>query len=117
MADDGFFAASSEHPEVRLKYSNADGSNPQTRSVEGEGEFILAVPAKVYRSVVFFMTSSEGASRLTVSFEYADGERTRRPQADCLQNPRSARRAQFAPVVRRILPVQTVIHSTRRTIV
>jgi hypothetical protein len=78
LPDDGCFAANAAHPFARLNFTNADGKNPQTRGVIGEGEFSFPVPEKSYQRMMVFMTSSEGPSHLRFQLAYADG--TREPQ-------------------------------------
>lgn len=75
LPDDGCFAANAVHPFVRLNFANADGKNPQTRGVIGEGEFSFAVPEKHYQRMMVFMTSAEGPSHLRFQLAYADGTR------------------------------------------
>jgi hypothetical protein len=75
LPDDGCFAANAAHPFVRLNFANADGKNPQTRGVTGEGEFSFPVPGKRYQRMMVFMTSSEGPSHLRFQLAYADGTR------------------------------------------
>jgi hypothetical protein len=75
LPDDGCFAANAVHPFVRLNFSNADGKNPQTRGVTGEGGFSFPVPDKHYQRMMVFMTSAEGTSQLRFKLAYADGTR------------------------------------------
>ncbi len=73
LPGDGAFKADSAHPFVQLNFSNSDGKNPQTRGVEGAGEFTFSVPSNPYQSVLLFLTSSEGPSHLHFELAYADG--------------------------------------------
>jgi hypothetical protein len=73
LPGDGAFKADSAHPFVQLNFSNADGKSPQTRGVEGAGEFTFPVPTNQYKSMLVFMTSSEGPSHLHFELTYADG--------------------------------------------
>ena len=75
LPGDGSFTANAVHPFIRLNFSNADGKNPQTRGVTGEGEFSFAVPEKRYQRMMVFMTSAEGPSHLSFQLTYADGTR------------------------------------------
>jgi hypothetical protein len=78
LPDDGCFAATAAHPSIRLNFTNADGKNPQTRGVTGDGGFTFAVPEKHYQRMMVFMTSSEGPSHLQFQLAYADGTREAR---------------------------------------
>jgi hypothetical protein len=73
LPDNGGFAATVLHPYVQLNFSNADGKNPQTRSVEGKGGFAFSVATNRYERMMVFMTSAEGASHLHFKLGYADG--------------------------------------------
>jgi hypothetical protein len=73
LPDDGCFKATALHPFVRLNFTNADGKNSQTRSVEGDGGFAFSVPNKRYERMLVFMTSAEGPSHLRFKLSYADG--------------------------------------------
>jgi hypothetical protein len=73
LPGEGYFHAAPSHPSIKLNYSNADGTGPQTRSVEGAGEFAFAVPCERYQQLQVFLTSAEGPSHLSVSLVYADG--------------------------------------------
>ncbi len=73
LPDDGCFEATAAHPCVRLNFTNADGKNAQTRSVQGKGEFAFPIPAKRYSRMLVFMTSAEGPSHLRFKLAYADG--------------------------------------------
>src|SRR5258708_5236315 len=72
LPGDGVFKADAAHPYVQLNFSNADGKSPQTRGVEGAGEFTFAVPTNQYQSLLVFLTSSEGPSHLHFELTYAD---------------------------------------------
>ncbi len=72
LPDSGVIPADARHPEVKLNYSNADGTGNQTRYVRLAGEFTVPVPAAKYSKVFLFFTSSEGASTLTFLLTYAD---------------------------------------------
>ena len=78
LPGDGLFPATARHPEVKLNYTNTDGTAVQARSVEGAGEFAVAVPAKRYAELMLFLSSAEGASQLSATLVYADGTRVRR---------------------------------------
>lgn len=73
LPGDGCFKATTSHPFVRLNYTNANGKDSQTRSVEGEGGFSFSVPRKQYQRMMVFMTSAEGPSHLRFKLAYADG--------------------------------------------
>jgi hypothetical protein len=73
LPGDGAFKADSAHPFIQLNFSNADGKSPQTRGVEGAGEFAFPVPTNQYQSMLIFLTSSEGPSHLHFELTYADG--------------------------------------------
>jgi hypothetical protein len=73
LPDDGCFKATALHPFVKLNFTNADGKGSQTRSVEGEGEFIFPVPSKLYKEIFVFLTSAEGPSHLHFKLGYVDG--------------------------------------------
>jgi hypothetical protein len=74
LPDDGQFAADSDHPEVALHFSNsAPATSFQAHYLNGAGSFQFALPGATYSKLFLFMTSSYGASPLTVSMIYADG--------------------------------------------
>jgi hypothetical protein len=73
LPGDGAFKANSTHPFVQLNFSNSDGQSPQTRGVEGAGEFAFPVPTNQYQSLLVFLTSSEGPSHLHFELTYSDG--------------------------------------------
>jgi hypothetical protein len=73
LPGDGCFTANAMHPFVRLNFANADGKNPQIRSVTGAGGFIFPVPDKRYQRMMVFLTSAEGPSHLRFRLTYADG--------------------------------------------
>ena len=79
LPGDGSFAANDAHPFVKLNFSNADGKNPQVRSVARAGEFSFAVPTNRYQRLLVFMTSAEGPSHLNFTLTYADGTVEPRP--------------------------------------
>jgi hypothetical protein len=78
LPDDGSFAANAAHPFVRLNFANADGKNPQIRSVTGAGGFSFSVPGKRYQRMMVFLTSAEGPSHLRFQLTHADGTRESR---------------------------------------
>jgi hypothetical protein len=78
LPGDGCFRATSSHPLIRLNFSNADGTSPQTRSVEGAGGFAFAVPFERYQQLQVFLTSAEGPSHLSVTLAYADSSSEQR---------------------------------------
>jgi len=73
LPGDGCFQATAAHPFIRLNFTDADGKSPQTRSVEGEGEFTIPVAPRQYQRMLVFMTSAEGPSQLHFELAYADG--------------------------------------------
>jgi hypothetical protein len=78
LPDDGCFAANAVHPFARLNFANADGKNPQIRSVTGAGGFSIPVPDKRYQRMMIFLTSAEGPSHLRFQLTYADDTRESR---------------------------------------
>lgn len=72
LPDSGKVAADARHPEIILNYSNANGTDNQTRFVKGAGDFTMPVPAAKYSKLFLYFTSAEGASSLTFTFNYAD---------------------------------------------
>ncbi len=73
LPDDGCFKATVSHPFVRLNFTDGDAKSPQTRSVEGEGQFTIPVVPRQYRRMLVFMTSAEGPSQLRFKLAYANG--------------------------------------------
>ena len=57
LPDDGQFAATAEHPEVTLHFSNADGEHNQVHRSEGEDNFSFVVPEKTYSRILLFLSS------------------------------------------------------------
>jgi hypothetical protein len=79
LPGDGSFAANNAHPFVKLNFSDADGKNPQVRSVTGADEFSFPVSTNRYQRMIVFMTSAEGPSHLNFTLAYADGTSAQRP--------------------------------------
>jgi hypothetical protein len=78
LPDDGAFAADAHHPAVVLHFSNAaPATAPQARSVSGVASFAFDVPPATYETLLLFLTSSYGDSKLEVTFQYADGTSTK----------------------------------------
>lgn len=74
LPDDGRFPATDRHPEIVLHFSNdAAPASAQTRFVKGAGTFSFTTPAAPYEKLFLILTSSEGASMLTLTLTYADG--------------------------------------------
>ncbi len=75
LPDDGTFAADADHPEAFLHFSNdALAASPQTHFLNGPGHFQFAVPQATYSKLYLYMTSSYGASPLTITTTYASGQ-------------------------------------------
>lgn len=72
LPDNGFFAATDEHPKVQLHFANNKGSAYQAHAVRGRGAFELAVPRRAFRSIQLYMTSAEGPSEIRVLLHYYD---------------------------------------------
>ena len=73
LPGNGCFPATPSHPLVKLSFSNADGTGPQTRSVVGAGEFSFSVSRGRYQQLQVFLTSAEGPAQLSFKLIYADG--------------------------------------------
>ncbi len=73
LPGNGCFPATPSHPLVKLNFSNADGTGPQTRSVVGAGEFSFSVSRGRYQQLQVFLTSAEGPAQLSFKLVYADG--------------------------------------------
>jgi hypothetical protein len=75
LPDDGTFAADADHPLAILHFSNdASATSLQTHFLNGPGDFQFAVPQATYSKLFLYMTSSYGASPLTVTTTYASGQ-------------------------------------------
>jgi hypothetical protein len=75
LPDDGTFAADADHPLAMLHFSNdASAASPQTHFLKGAGDFQFAVPQATYSKLFLYMTSSYGASPLTITTTYANGQ-------------------------------------------
>jgi hypothetical protein len=75
LPDDGTLAADADHPEAVLHFSNAAGATSlQTYFLNGPGNFQFAVPQATYSKVFLYLTSSYGASPLTVTTTYVSGQ-------------------------------------------
>jgi hypothetical protein len=75
LPDNGTFAADADHPQAVLHFSNdAGASSPQTYFLNGPGDFQFAVPQATYSRLFLYLTSSYGASPLTVTTTYASGQ-------------------------------------------
>jgi hypothetical protein len=77
LPDDGFFPATSRHPEVRLHFDNADGTGKQVRRSMEADTFSFAVPPGRYRRLMVFCMSANGASSLSARIDYSDGSEER----------------------------------------
>ncbi len=76
IPDAAAFPATARHPAIDLHYANDDGLGKQAHAVAGTGEFSIALPPQRYRELALALTSSEGASRLHITFAYSDGTAT-----------------------------------------
>jgi hypothetical protein len=75
LPDDGTFAPDADHPEAVLHFSNdALATSLQTYFLNGPGDFQFAVPRATYSRLFLYMTSSYGASPLTITTTYASGQ-------------------------------------------
>jgi hypothetical protein len=75
LPDNGTFAADVDHPEAILHFSNdASAASFQTHFLNGPGDFQFAVPQATYSKLFLYMTSSYGASPLTITATYASGQ-------------------------------------------
>jgi hypothetical protein len=75
LPDDGTFAADADHPQAILHFSNdASATSLQTHFLNGPGDFQFAVPQATYSKLFLYMTSSYGASPLTITATYASGQ-------------------------------------------
>jgi hypothetical protein len=73
LPDDGKFAATADHPEVVLHFSNAaPATSPQAHVQTAVGSFAVTVPSATYRKVFLFLTSSYGDAPLSIKLTYAD---------------------------------------------
>jgi hypothetical protein len=77
LPDSGTFAATSSHPAMVLNFTNADGTGFQTHPVNDVGTFTFSVPQRTYSKMFIVLTSSEGASTITVTLTYTDAVETR----------------------------------------
>lgn len=75
LPDDGTFAPDADHPEAVLHFSNdALATSRQTYFLKGPGDFQFGVPQATYSRLFLYITSSYGASPLTVTTTYASGQ-------------------------------------------
>jgi hypothetical protein len=75
LPDDGTFALDANHPEAVLHFSNdALATSRQSYFLNGPGDFQFAVPQATYSRLFLYMTSSYGASPLTITTTYAGGQ-------------------------------------------
>jgi len=77
LPDNPLFPANEKHPEVLLHYSNGDGLSNQALALTGSGNFSFEVPSKQYSTMFLAFTSSEGASQIKVTLNYADGKESK----------------------------------------
>lgn len=73
LSDNPLYPANDEHPGILLHYSNDDGVSNQTVAVSGAGSFGFDVPKKQYSKLFLAFGSSEGASKISIKLQYADG--------------------------------------------
>ncbi len=74
LPDDGTFPANADHPQALLHFSNsAPSASFQAHLLDDAGTFDFAVPKATYTALFLFMTSSQGASPLTVTMGYDGG--------------------------------------------
>jgi hypothetical protein len=73
LPDDGRFAASAEHPEIVLHFSNAAPvASPQAHRSTVVDTLLVPVPPATYRKLYLFLTSSYGDAPLSIKMVYAD---------------------------------------------
>ncbi len=74
LPDDGVFAASDVHPEIVLHFSNAAGATePQTHLLRAMDTLDLPVPVTTYSKLIVVLTSTAGATPVTLTLRYGDG--------------------------------------------
>jgi hypothetical protein len=74
VPDDGTFPANTDHPEVVLHFSNADGTGNQVRRMPQPEDFSFEVPAQNYAKMYLFFTSgASGPAPLHLTLTYQDG--------------------------------------------
>jgi hypothetical protein len=81
LPDDGMFPPDPKgrFPAVQLHFSNdAPTTSPQTHQIyinpsRGSQSFMFDVPAATYSKMFLFITASEGAAKLAITFNYAGG--------------------------------------------
>ena len=72
LPNGGKFAKNSDHPAVKLGYSNADDGH-NARQMEASDTFEVDVPPGKYRQIHVFATTGEGDSDITVTEVYEGG--------------------------------------------
>jgi hypothetical protein len=71
LPDNAFFAAvANVHPNVQLRWSNANG--PNSRVVKDGTAFTFPVPQAVYTEIQIFAVSTEGSTSVDVTVTYDD---------------------------------------------
>ena len=77
LPDNPLIPANEKHPGILLHYSNSDGTSNQAVAVKGSGNFSFEILTGHYSSMFLAFTSSEGATKVKVSFTYMDGTETK----------------------------------------
>jgi hypothetical protein len=77
LPNQGIFAATPSHPYIALNYNNADSADFQTHYVSGIDSFTFSVPQGNYSALFLVVTSSEGASAVTLTLTYVGSVETR----------------------------------------
>jgi hypothetical protein len=73
LPDDGKFAATDQHPQVQLHFSNVDGEHNQVRRSEGEDQFAFNVPERIYSQMFLFLSSGHfGPAKIQIQLIYQD---------------------------------------------
>ncbi|BAY79100.1 hemolysin-type calcium-binding region (plasmid) [Nostoc linckia NIES-25] len=72
LPDDGFFAATSFHPDIQLSYRNTDNGNNARLIKTSTGSFTFNVSGQ-YAYVHLALTSTEGNSDVRLTLNYSDG--------------------------------------------
>ena len=77
LPDNPLILANDAHPAILLHYKNGDSLHNQTFNMAGEGSFEFKVIKAHYKDLYLALTSSEGASALTITFIYATDTETK----------------------------------------
>ncbi|MEH2063413.1 MAG: DUF4347 domain-containing protein, partial [Nostoc sp.] len=72
LPDDGFFGVTSFHPDIQLSYKNTDNGNNARLIKTSTGTFTFNVSGQ-YAYVHLALTSTEGSSDVSLTFNYSDG--------------------------------------------